>query len=301
MKMLSKFLWVFVACMVHVEARSDTASVYFDLFGAGRLQANSASPNGVTLAPQRNLPDDKRLQAWRIEYPRCCRDTFHIRNVATGQLLYHHGASAQLMLGPVQENLSSTMWDFETRRRTQSDNAPPGGSDSIARIRNRNSGKYLGHQGFRTEDTPVNIILAELSRQYGAFDWSVNVEYEGRHVAFDPARLAADSPSARVPAVPPQPASEQRPVVTSVGPAFGSPPILGEIKMFAGVYAPSGYAFCQGQLLSIRQFSALYSLIGTQHGGDGKQTFALPDLSHLERQLKVRYIIAVDGIYPPRQ
>jgi hypothetical protein len=301
MKTRLRILLVLVACIVHVGASAETATVYFDLFGAGRLQANSASPAGVTLAPQRDLPDDKRLQAWRIEYPRCCRDTFHIRNVATGQLLYHHGPSAQLMLGPVQENLSSTMWDFETRRRTQSDNAPPGGSDSIARIRNRNSGKYLGHQGGRVVDSPVNFILADLSRQYGMFDWSVNVEYEGRHVAFDPARLAADSPSARIPAVPPQPASEQRPVVTTVGPAFGSPPILGEIKMFAGTYAPSGYALCQGQLLSIRQFVALFSLLGTQYGGDGKQTFALPDLSHLERQLKVRYIIAVDGTFPPRQ
>jgi microcystin-dependent protein len=113
--------------------------------------------------------------------------------------------------------------------------------------------------------------------------------------------LAAASTPDRRPPAPPRAAGEPRTVVTKVGPGFGSPPILGEIKMFAGTYAPSGYAFCLGQLLSIAQFASLYANLGTQYGGDGRQTFALPDLSHLERQQKVRYIIAVDGTFPPRQ
>ena len=56
-------------------------------------------------------------------------------------------------------------------------------------------------------------------------------------------------------------------------------PFLGEIKTFAGNFAPSGWALCQGQLLSIAQNEALFSLIGTIYGGDGVSTFALPSLA----------------------
>jgi microcystin-dependent protein len=55
-------------------------------------------------------------------------------------------------------------------------------------------------------------------------------------------------------------------------------PILGQIIIFAGNFAPRGWAFCDGQLLSIAQNSALFSLLGTTYGGDGQTTFALPDL-----------------------
>jgi len=57
-----------------------------------------------------------------------------------------------------------------------------------------------------------------------------------------------------------------------------SSPFIGEIKMFGGTFAPRGYAFCDGQLLPIAQNSALFSLLGTTYGGDGRTTFALPDL-----------------------
>ncbi|MEQ3661408.1 MAG: tail fiber protein [Flavobacterium sp.] len=53
---------------------------------------------------------------------------------------------------------------------------------------------------------------------------------------------------------------------------------MGMIKIFAGTFAPRGYMYCAGQLLSIAQYSALYSIIGTNYGGDGRTTFALPDL-----------------------
>ncbi|MDI9339892.1 MAG: tail fiber protein [Sediminibacterium sp.] len=55
-------------------------------------------------------------------------------------------------------------------------------------------------------------------------------------------------------------------------------PILGEIKMFAGNFAPKGWFTCEGQTLAISQYSALFSLLGTTYGGDGIQTFKLPDL-----------------------
>lgn len=53
---------------------------------------------------------------------------------------------------------------------------------------------------------------------------------------------------------------------------------FGEIKLFAGSFAPRGWAFCNGQLLSISQNNALFNLLGTTYGGDGVSTFALPDL-----------------------
>jgi microcystin-dependent protein len=57
-----------------------------------------------------------------------------------------------------------------------------------------------------------------------------------------------------------------------------SEPFLAEIIMFAGNFAPRGWAFCQGQILSIAQNTALFSLLGTTYGGNGQTTFALPDL-----------------------
>ncbi|MBG8554973.1 phage tail protein [Hymenobacter guriensis] len=53
---------------------------------------------------------------------------------------------------------------------------------------------------------------------------------------------------------------------------------LGEIRVFAGNYAPQGWALCNGQLLAISDYDALYTLIGTTYGGDGQQSFAVPSL-----------------------
>ena len=58
-----------------------------------------------------------------------------------------------------------------------------------------------------------------------------------------------------------------------------STPYLGEIRLFAGNFAPVGWALCQGQLLAISENDALFSLLGTTYGGDGQNTFALPNLS----------------------
>jgi len=57
-----------------------------------------------------------------------------------------------------------------------------------------------------------------------------------------------------------------------------SEPFVAEIRIFAGNFAPRGWAFCNGQLLPISQNTALFSLIGTTYGGDGRTTTALPDL-----------------------
>ena len=55
-------------------------------------------------------------------------------------------------------------------------------------------------------------------------------------------------------------------------------PFLGEIKIFAGSFAPVNWLFCDGSVLDIAQYNALYALIGTTYGGNGSTTFAVPDL-----------------------
>ncbi len=77
-------------------------------------------------------------------------------------------------------------------------------------------------------------------------------------------------------------------------------PILGEIRMFGGNFAPKGWALCHGQDLSIQQHSALFSVIGTMFGGDGRTQFALPDLRGKVAE-GVTFIIALEGVYPQRQ
>ena len=67
-------------------------------------------------------------------------------------------------------------------------------------------------------------------------------------------------------------------------------PFIGEIKMFAGNFAPRGWALCDGQLLTVSQNDALFSLFGTIYGGDGRTTFGLPDL---------RGSVAVHGLGGP--
>ncbi|MBK9035274.1 MAG: tail fiber protein [Myxococcales bacterium] len=114
-------------------------------------------------------------------------------------------------------------------------------------------------------------------------------------------------------------------------------PILGEIKLFAGAFVPTGWAACDGRMMPIQHFAALFSLLGTTYGGDGRTTFALPDLrgrvpihgppgtqggdaalpsttvaagtgataaaagaSNMQPYLALTYIIAIDGVFPSR-
>ncbi|HXZ29372.1 MAG TPA: tail fiber protein [Terriglobales bacterium] len=76
-----------------------------------------------------------------------------------------------------------------------------------------------------------------------------------------------------------------------------SQPYVGEIRMFAGNFAPAGWAFCQGQLLPISENETLFNLIGTTYGGDGQETFALPNLQsrvpiHAGTQAGIPYVLA---------
>jgi len=76
-------------------------------------------------------------------------------------------------------------------------------------------------------------------------------------------------------------------------------PYLGEIRLFAFSYAPTGWALCDGALLPINQNTALFSLLGTTYGGDGQSTFALPDLRSNPHGHAI-HCIALRGIYPSR-
>ena len=73
-------------------------------------------------------------------------------------------------------------------------------------------------------------------------------------------------------------------------------PYVGEIRMFAGNFAPAGWMFCEGQLLPISENETLFNLIGTTYGGDGQSTFALPDLrGRLPLHMGNGFILAETG------
>lgn len=107
-------------------------------------------------------------------------------------------------------------------------------------------------------------------------------------------------------------------------------PFIGEIRLVGFNFAPKGWAICNGQLLPIAQYQALFSLLGTTYGGDGRTTFGLPDFraraaigigpsgalagydmgetvgladgsGNQAGLLSANYIIALQGIYPSRQ
>lgn len=83
-------------------------------------------------------------------------------------------------------------------------------------------------------------------------------------------------------------------------------PFLGQIQLFAFNYAPEGWMLCNGAMLNIQQYSALFALIGTTYGGDGSTTFALPNLMNATLPPNpgsgsfMCYYIAVQGIFPIR-
>ncbi|RPI27081.1 MAG: tail fiber protein [Acidobacteria bacterium] len=77
-------------------------------------------------------------------------------------------------------------------------------------------------------------------------------------------------------------------------------PFIGEIGLFAFNFVPNGWHACDGSLLQISTYSALYALLGTTYGGDGHMSFALPDLRNASPIPGMTYCIALQGNYPPR-
>jgi hypothetical protein len=83
-----------------------------------------------------------------------------------------------------------------------------------------------------------------------------------------------------------------------------TPTVLGEMKLFAGSFPPSGWANCDGTILPIASNTALFAILGIEYGGDGRTNFALPDLRAVAPRsangTPVTWIIAVDGSFPTR-
>jgi microcystin-dependent protein len=75
---------------------------------------------------------------------------------------------------------------------------------------------------------------------------------------------------------------------------------IGTIMLVGFNFAPRNWAHCNGQLLSISQNAALFSLLGVTYGGDGQTTFALPNLNADALQTGLNYIICLNGLYPSR-
>ncbi|MFY7887923.1 MAG: phage tail protein, partial [Spirosomataceae bacterium] len=83
-------------------------------------------------------------------------------------------------------------------------------------------------------------------------------------------------------------------------------PFLTQILRFTGDFAPEGWAFCNGAILNIRQYTALYSLLGSRFGGDGRNTFGLPKIADIPNPYDaskppIRYIICLEGQFPRRE
>ncbi len=75
--------------------------------------------------------------------------------------------------------------------------------------------------------------------------------------------------------------------------------LLGSIKLFAGNFIPEGYVECNGQLLSVGQYQAVYAILGNTYGGNYATNFAVPKMTPPMDGMK--YIMAVRGIFPSRQ
>lgn len=75
---------------------------------------------------------------------------------------------------------------------------------------------------------------------------------------------------------------------------------IGQIQLFGFSFAPRNWAVYEGQLLPITEFQALYALIGNQFGGDGRSTFAMPDLKGAQPLPNLKFYMAITGNYPTR-
>jgi microcystin-dependent protein len=81
--------------------------------------------------------------------------------------------------------------------------------------------------------------------------------------------------------------------------------IMGSIMLFAGNFAPQGWAYCNGATLEIQQYEALYAILGNMYGGDGSSDFKLPNLigpvsTGNSSPITINYIICIEGIFPSR-
>ena len=77
-------------------------------------------------------------------------------------------------------------------------------------------------------------------------------------------------------------------------------PLLGQIELLPYTFVPKGWRQCAGQLLPINQWQALFALLGTNFGGDGRTTFGLPNLQGKAPAPNLQYCIAVMGVFPNR-
>lgn len=77
-------------------------------------------------------------------------------------------------------------------------------------------------------------------------------------------------------------------------------PLVGQIELFAFGFAPYGWTLCNGGLLNITGYQALYSLLGVKFGGDGRTTFAVPNLLGTEPIPNTNFYISLQGYYPVR-
>jgi len=141
-----------------------------------------------------------------------------------------------------------------------------------------------GPQGPAGQDAPVYSASAPITINGDIIGLNA-ASASGQVLTWDGSHWVAQAPAA--PSIAPRNLDNMQPyqvisyiiALQGVYPSRnGIDPFIGEIIMFGGNFAPRGWALCQGQLLPINQYSALFSLVGTYYGGDGRTTFGLPDL-----------------------
>ncbi len=76
--------------------------------------------------------------------------------------------------------------------------------------------------------------------------------------------------------------------------------MIGQVELFAFTFSPYQWHLCDGAILSIQQYEALYALIGATYGGNGSTTFALPNLLGTEPIPTMKYYISLNGLWPQR-
>ncbi len=77
-------------------------------------------------------------------------------------------------------------------------------------------------------------------------------------------------------------------------------PFIGEVELFPYTFVPTGWSLCDGKLLNIQEYQALYAIIRVTYGGDGITTFALPNLLGTEPIPFTKFCIAIQGYFPSR-
>ncbi len=170
----------------------------------------------------------------------------------------------------LKETLVGLMLELEEKEKQEEDKPPPAPSSGYKGLHNDLS----SHNPAEYDAKPCNQVEPDFTT---VSYFQENANEELIEMGFDP--IIANLP---------------------IFASAASDPYIGEIIMFGGNYEPRFWNYADGERLLVAENNALFAIMGTTYGGDGKTTFALPDLRCFEAESGPRYIIALQGMYPSR-